>query len=308
MEAADLPSPPCHNVDPADPVAVDTAEPVAVGPAPPKHQRWSRAEDDRRNQRTVELLIQAADESLAEADRQHCVELAVEINLPMAEALARRYRSAGEDLDDLIQVARLGLLQAVKRFNPETGNFAAFAVPTITGEIKRHFRDHFWSTPRPPRRLQELHRQANDAWTDLAQETGHTPDTAELADRLDAHPDDVREAMATSPFVSTSLDTPATDTMSAASEWIGTPEPGFQAVEDALERIQLNKHLRRAIAQLSETDRLILHRRFGQNRKQIEIAAELGISQMSISRHLTKITQTLRDKLTADGVSPTSVN
>lgn len=326
MEAADLSSSRFDNVDPAvavdpdvvgdpagvldpagivDPVGVvgpavvvepaGPVGPVAHGAAPPKHRRWSRAEDDRRNQRTVELLARVRDESLAEADRQCCLDLAVELNLPMAEALAWRYRSAGEDLDDLIQVARLGLIQALKRFNPDFGNFAAFAVPTIAGEIKRHFRDHFWSTPRPPRRLQELHHQANQAWSDLAQQTGHLPNTTELADRLGEPPDQVREAMATSPFNSASLDAP-TDTVPAASERIGTPEPGFEAVEDALERAQLTKQLRRAIADLSPTDRLILHLRFGQNRKQSEIAAEIGgVSQMSISRRLTKIIHTLRE-------------
>lgn len=275
---------------------------IAVASAGSARRRWSRAEDERRNQCTVELLTKARDESLPAAARQHCLDLAVELNLPIAEALARRYRSRGEDLEDLIQVARLGLIQAAKRFSPEIGEFVAFAVPTIAGEIKRHFRDHFWSTPRPPRRLQGLHREAIDAWSEVAQETGHIPTTAEIASRLGANVEEVREAMATSPFNSASLDAP-TDTVPTAGDWIGTPDPGFEAVDDAMERAQVTEQLRKAIAELSETDRLILHMRFGQNCKQSAIAAELGISQMSVSRRLTKITQVLREKLCAEQLS-----
>lgn len=163
MEAGEFP---CSEPD------IDQAESDTVKPVQPWPRRWSRAHHKRRNETTVELLSRARDESVSQAERQQCIDLAVELNLPIAEALARRYRSRGEDLDDLIQVARLGLIQAVHRFSPDIGNFAAFAVPTITGEIKRHFRDHFWSTPRPPRRLQNLHREAVHAWSAVAQETG----------------------------------------------------------------------------------------------------------------------------------------
>lgn len=288
MEAAEFPSTGSHQAG--------EARPVAIGRAQSLTRRWSRAEDERRNDRTVELLRRAGDESVPRSERQQCIDLAVELNLPIAEALARRYRSRGEDLDDLIQVARLGLIQAVHRFSPEMGNFAAFAVPTITGEIKRHFRDHFWSTPRPPRRLQSLHREAVDAWSDVAQETGRIPTTAEIAGRLGAHPDEVREALTANPLNSSSLDA-ATETVPSAANWIGTLDPGFEAVDDELERAQLTNRLQSAIAELSEQDRLILHMRFKHNCRQSAIAAELGISQMSVSRRLTKITQVLHTKL-----------
>lgn len=248
------------------------------------------------NRRTIELLSQAKDESLPEAERQRYLNLAVELNLPIAEALARRYRSRGEDLEDLVQVARLGLIQAAVRFSPDTGNFAAFAVPTITGEIKRHFRDHFWTVPRPPRRLQELHHDVAAAWSDLAQEFGRTPTAAEIADRLGADLDQVREAMTTSPFNAASLDAP-TQTARPASEWIGSPDPGFEAVEDALEHAQVGERLQSAIADLSDDDRLILQMRFGENCRQSDIAAVLGISQMSVSRRLTRIIRRLQRQL-----------
>lgn len=279
------------------------AHSTSLAPMQPKvqsqRQGWSRADDELRNQRTVELIGRAHDASMSAAERQQYFDMAVELNLPIAEALARRYRSRGEDLDDLIQVARLGLIQAVKRFSPEIGSFAAFAVPTISGEIRRHFRDHFWSTPRPPRRLQGLHREAIDAWSQVAQENGRIPTTAEIARHLEANEDDVRAAMVTSPFNSASLDAP-TDSAAAASDRIGEPDPGFDAVDDALEHAQLCEQLRAALDELSEQDRLILRRRFEQNWKQSDIAAELGTSQMSVSRRLTKITQQLRTRLSTE--------
>lgn len=291
MEAAELPC--------LDSSTLEPQTSMPTGSDQPRTRRWSRSEDEWRNQRTIELLSRARDESLSETDRQYWLNLAVELNLSIAESLARRYRSRGEDLDDLIQVARLGLVQAVKRFSPEIGNFVAFAVPTIAGEIKRHFRDHFWSTPRPPRRLQDLHQEAAAAWSDVAQECGHTPTAAEVANRLGANQQDVREAMAATPIISTTLDT-LTEASPAASAWLGTPDPGFEAVDDALERDQLRKRLMFVIADLADTDRQILWLRFGRNCTQSAIAAELGISQMSVSRRLAKITQVLREKLSTE--------
>ncbi len=259
--------------------------------------RRTESEAERRNRRTAELLGHSKDETLSEAERQHYIDLAVQLNLPIADSLARRYRSRGEDLDDLIQVARLGLVQAASRFSPESGEFLSFAVPTITGEIKRHFRDHCW-TVRPPRRIQELHSEVTAAWSQLAQERAHTPTSAEIADWLGMNREDVLEAMANSTFNSASLD--ATDgTSNAAKDRLGTPDPGFDGVEDELERTQLMQEVQSACAQLSEEDRRILQMRFGENCTQSVIAAELGISQMSVSRRLTKITKILRQELKA---------
>ena len=285
----------------AVPAAVAT-QPRVV-PAPSVHVgriettvgRRNESEVERRNRRTAELLGLSKDETLSEAERQHYIDQAVRLNLPIADSLARRYRSRGEDLDDLIQVARLGLVQAATRFSPENGEFLSFAVPTITGEIKRHFRDHCW-TVRPPRRIQELHSEVTAAWSQLAQERAHTPTPAEIADWLGMDREEVLEAMANSSFNSASLD--ATDgTSSAAKDRLGTPDLGFDGVDDALERAQLMTEVRSACANLSEEDRRILQMRFGQNCTQSVIAAELGISQMSVSRRLTKITKILRQEL-----------
>lgn len=260
---------------------------VPVTAAPPRKTSPKPAaglsEVERRNQRTAELL--------ARGD----IELAVKINLPIADSLARRYRSRGEDLDDLIQVARLGLIQAANRFNPDNGEFLSFAVPTITGEIKRHFRDHCW-TVRPPRRIQELHSEVTAAWSELAQEQARTPTPADVADWLGMDRAEVLEAMANSTFNSASLD--ATDgTSTAAKDRLGTPDPGFDDVEESLERDQLMGEVRRACRRLTAEDRKILQMRFGEGCTQSVIAEELGISQMSVSRRLAKITKMLRQEL-----------
>lgn len=114
-----------------------------------------QAADELRKRRTLELLERARDDLLPEAKRQVCIDMAVQLNLPIAEALLRRYQPRGEDLDDLIRVARLGLFQAVTRFSPDIGEFEPFAVATMAGEIKQHFRDR-WRGPAPHRRIQEL--------------------------------------------------------------------------------------------------------------------------------------------------------
>lgn len=254
------------------------------------------AERQLRNRHTAELLTRARDGSLSETERQQSIDAAVQLNLPIAESLARRYQARGEDLEDLIQVARLGLVQATARFSPEIGEFDAFAVPTIAGEIKRHFRDHFWSAPRPPRRIQELRHNVMTVWSEVAQEHGHTPTTAEIASVLGADQEAVREAMAASPFASASLDATEENTHPASSR-IGTTDPGFDDVNDALERCQLLGQLQAAITGLSEQDQLILRMRYFENCSQSVIAAELGTSQMSISRRLAKIIAGLRQKL-----------
>lgn len=270
-----------------------------------RKRRWDDAERHERNRRTAELLIRATDRSLSDAERQQCIDAAVQLNLSIAEFLARRYQARGEDLEDLIQVARLGLVQAVTRFDPDVGEFDAFAIPTIAGEIKRHFRDHFWTVPRPPRRVQELHHEVMAAWPELAQEYGRTPTTVEIATSLGVDREEVREAMAASPFASASLDATEENTHPATSR-IGTTDPGFDDVDNALERSQLLGQLRAAITELSEEDCLILRMRFLEGCSQSVIAAELGTSQMSVSRRLTKITATLRQKLDSEQLSETA--
>ncbi|WP_168207568.1 sigma-70 family RNA polymerase sigma factor [Microlunatus elymi] len=219
----------------------------------------------------------------------------MKLNLPIADSLARRYRSRGEDLDDLIQVARMGLMQAVHRYQPDNGAFLPFAVPTITGELKRHFRDHCW-TVRPPRRLQELHSEVAAAWSELAQQQSATPSVADIAQWLGADRAEVLEAMRSNAFSSASLDT--TEGMVGAADVIGAADPGFEEVEDTEERRQLLGEVQAACQRLSRQDRNLLRMRFEEGSSQSAIAAELGISQMSVSRRLRKITKNLRMDIT----------
>lgn len=250
---------------------------------------------DNRDRRTAEWLALAKDESISEAERQELLERAVKINLPIADSLARRYRSRGEDLDDLVQVARIGLMHAVHRYQPENGAFLPFAVPTITGELKRHFRDHCW-TVRPPRRLQELHSEVTAAWSELAQLQSASPTVDQIADWLGADRTEVLEAMRSNAFSSASLDT--TDGIARASAVIGTMDPGFEEVEDGEERRQQLREVQGACERLSVEDRELLRMRFGDGSSQSAIAAELGISQMSVSRRLRKVTRNLRLDIT----------
>ena len=268
---------------------------------PPDQQRSPRAHPEhqhdanRRDRRTAEWLARAKADGVSEAERQRLLELAVKINLPIADSLARRYRSRGEDLDDLTQVARMGLMHAVHRYQPENGAFLPFAVPTITGELKRHFRDHCW-TVRPPRRLQELHSEVASAWSELAQQQSSTPTVDEIAGWLGADRSEVLEAIRSNAFSSASLDT--TDGLAGARDVVGAPDPGFEEVEDGEERRQLMREVRGACRRLSREDRELLRMRFEEGSSQSAIAAQLGISQMSVSRRLRKITKNLRLDIT----------
>lgn len=269
----------------ADSAPSNTEVPVAVD---------ARSESARREQQTIELLSRARDEQTDEVESQQCRDLAVRINLPVADGLARRYRSRGEDLDDLVQVARLGLVHAVNRFDPDSGAFLSFAVPTITGEIKRHFRDHCW-TVRPPRRLQELHSEVMAGWSELAQERATTPTPKEIAEWLGADRADVNEVMHSNAFTSSSLDNPEAPAWTASA--IGLSDDGFEAVEDAMEHEDLMRQVRTACDMLSEEDRQLLTMRFVDSCSQSVIAEKLGISQMSVSRRLRKITKALREEV-----------
>jgi RNA polymerase sigma-B factor len=253
-----------------------------------------RNDSARREQQTIELLTRARDVNTSEAERQQCRDLAVQLNLSVADGLARRYRSRGEDLDDLVQVARLGLVHAVNRFDPDNGAFLSFAVPTITGEIKRHFRDHCW-TVRPPRRLQELHSEVMAGWSDLAQEQAATPTAQQIADWIGADRADVSEVLHSNAFTSSSLDNAEAPAWAAAA--IKVSDSGFDAVDDALEHEDLMRQVRATCEKLTEDDLRLLRMRFVDSCSQSVIAEQLGISQMSVSRRLRKITKTLREEI-----------
>jgi RNA polymerase sigma-B factor len=207
----------------------------------------------------------------------------VQSNLAMGEALARRFRGRGESEDDLRQVALLGLVKAVERFDPSRGSpFTSFAVPTILGELRRHFRDRGWAV-RVPRRLQELHLRLEPAAADLAQELGRPPRPSEVADHLGVSEEEVLDAMeAGGLYRSSSLDAPVGDESGVSlGATMGDRDPEYGLAERRSE-------VRALLDVLPAREQLIVYLRFFEGRTQTEIAERVGISQMHVSRLLSR--------------------
>jgi RNA polymerase sigma-B factor len=220
----------------------------------------------------------------------------VALHLPLVEHLARRFRNRGEPLDDLVQVGTIGLIKAVDRFDSERGvEFSTFATPTIVGEIKRWFRDKGWSI-RVPRRLQEMRLSLVAATGDLTQELGRSPTVAELAHRLSVDADAVLEGLESANAYSTvSLDArdPAALDGPSAGDLLGGDD-------EALATVEFRESLRPLLAALAPRERRIVMLRFFRQMTQTQIAADLGMSQMHVSRLLARSLATLRDGLTAE--------
>jgi RNA polymerase sigma-B factor len=216
--------------------------------------------------------------------------------LPFAGRLARRYRGRGEPLEDLEQVARLGLIKAVDRYDPDRGSFTAYAVITITGELKRHFRDHTWGV-RAPRRVQDLRLELARATALLTAALARAPTATELARRLEVSEQAVLEAMAwEADSTVASLNAPVDDSGHELSDLVGGADHELDLVDDRLTVAGL-------LMRLPARERRILALRFYGNRTQSEIAAELGISQMHVSRLLSRALSWLREAMLCDTAS-----
>ena len=215
----------------------------------------------------------------------------VEDNLGLAHALARRYSERGESLDALTQVALVGLVKAVERFEPERGlAFSSFAAPTIEGELKRHFRDRRWAL-RMPRRLQEISLEVTRSVASLAQRYGRSPTIGEIARDTGLTEEDVLEGLeAGRAAVASSLDTasPANDDEGGSADRLGQSD-----VE--LERVEQRLTVSRLLARLPQREREIVTLRFYDGWTQSQIAARFGLSQMQISRLLAQSLERLRD-------------
>ena len=220
----------------------------------------------------------------------------VRLNLPLVDHLARRFCNRGEPLDDLTQVGTIGLLKAVDRFEPQRGvEFSTYATPTIVGEIKRHFRDRGWSI-RVPRRLQEMRLELVSATAELTQQLGRSPTVAELAERLKVDQDSVLEGLESANAYSTlSLDAPDTreDISATMAQALGIDD-------DALGHVEYRESLRPLLAGLDPRDRRILLLRFFHGMTQSQIATEIGMSQMHVSRLLSRTLVRLREGLLED--------
>jgi len=236
-----------------------------------------------------------------EAERERIRERLVEGYTDLVYFLARKFQNRGEPLDDIVQVGFLGLIKAIERFDPALGNeFTTFATPTVTGEIKRYFRDKGWAI-RFPRRLQELYQQVVRTNEALKNELNRQPTVAEVAERLNVPADDVLEAMEMSTaYTPVSIDaTPGGadgEEGRRLAESIGGEDPN-------LDRVELQDVLSRAMEHLNPRERAILAMRFYDELSQSEIAKRLGISQMHVSRLQRAAQEQLRQYLAENPAS-----
>jgi RNA polymerase sigma-B factor len=212
--------------------------------------------------------------------------------LPLARQLARRYQRGNEPLDDLIQVASIGLVKAVDRFDPSRGAaFSSYAVPTILGELKRYFRDVGWAV-HVPRGMQERVMSVNQAMTRLARDFGRSPTAGEVAELLDEPLEQVLEAMeAAIAYDAVSLDAPSRVT---DEEGADTYADSVGAVDERYELVEYAAAIAPTVKALPERDRLVLRLRFDEDLTQLEIAQRIGVSQMHVSRLIRRALTRLR--------------
>ena len=247
--------------------------------------------------RAAEILAALSVAPAGHPSRAALRDKAIEAWLPLARHLAHRYAGRGEPTDDLIQTANVGLIKAVDKFDPERGvDFAGYAIPTIIGEIKRHFRDRTWSI-RVPRRLQELRLAITEANATLTHTLGRSPTVADIATHLSVTEEDVLEGLeGARAYNATSLSTPiSADGSTELGDTLGGEDYEFELAET---RVALGP----ALAKLDDREQKILTLRFYGNLTQSQIADQIGISQMHVSRLLTKALTKLRSELAGDTI------
>ena len=269
------------------------AEVTARHSSPPSASRSATlpAEGRERARRTDGIVADLRAVPPESSDSRSLTATLIETNAGVARSMASRYRNRGIELDDLEQVALLGLTKAAQRFDPSAGHdFLSYAVPTIRGELRRHFRDSGWMV-RPPRRVQDLQARISRAQDELESRLGRSPRPTEVAAHLDTELEDVVEALtADGCFTPTSLDGPVGDGSSSLGDLLGFED---RAVVAAEARIVLEP----VVGKLSPRDRRILHLRFVEERTQQEIADEIGLTQAQVSRVLTRILAGLKADL-----------
>ena len=257
----------------------------------------SFAERDAETAALFEDLARAS----SDEERHRVIEKIAELYLGLCTTMANRYSGRGIEFDDLVQVARLALVKSIHRYQPGHGpSFAAYAVPTISGELKRWFRDRGWAV-RPPRRLQELRATVQAARTSFEQEIGTEPTDAELADSLGLSVEQVREAASASTgFRALSLDcAPTDDTRPSLEAFLACPDEDLETADD---RVCLTE----VLTTLDEQERELLLLRYVEGMTQREIGEMRGVSQMQVSRTLRRIIGRLQDQL-ADTIDDDAV-
>ncbi|MFE9297558.1 RNA polymerase sigma factor SigF [Streptomyces niveus] len=229
-------------------------------------------------------------------EHQYVRNTLIELNLALVRYAATRFRNRSDQMEDIVQVGTIGLIKAIDRFElSREVEFATFAVPYIVGEIKRFFRDTSWAV-HVPRRLQELRIDLAKATDELSQRLDRAPTTAELAEHLDLDENEIIEGVvASNGYTAGSIDMPSDDTAESSSplsDRLGAPDAQLEAAEN----VQALKPL---IDELDDREKWILQMRFGAEMTQSEIGQELGVSQMHVSRLLSRITGRLREGLLA---------
>src|SRR5215207_9185895 len=233
-------------------------------------------------ERTHDLLIAA--QTAGPVKRQRMLDEVVTSHLWLAETLARRFMHRGEDNEDLMQVACIGLVEACRRFDPQQGSFVGFAVPTITGVLKRYFRDHGWVI-RPPRPTQELATIIWRQWPVLVQQMGALPGVRELAEELGEPVGAVQQArFASQGYSASSIDAAMSRGICFCSD----------ETEEDIDRAEARLIIDEVLTQLNEDERRLIQLRYYEQRSQSEIAEEIGTSQMQVSRLLSKLLVKMR--------------
>ena len=263
-------------------------------PAPPDPVRDFRAARiDLTRRRSAELFAELRGADVSTVTYAGCRDSLVELHLPLVEHCARRFRNRGEPFEDLVQVGTIGLIKSVDRFDTDRGvEFSTYATPTIIGEIKRYFRDKGWAI-RVPRRLQELRMHIGAATAELSQSLGRSPTPRELAEAIGCTVEEIVEGIESSNAYSTlSLDATddSEDGPSSMLNAIGIDDAG-------LEHVEIRESIKPLLEQLEPREKKILLLRFFKNLTQSQIAEEIGVSQMHVSRLLTRTLEQLRASL-----------
>jgi RNA polymerase sigma-B factor len=242
-------------------------------------------------ERSHALFDELGDESTPKERRALCREELVQLHLPLVDHCARRFANRGEPLDDLVQVGTIGLIKSVDRFDTERGvEFSTYATPTIIGEIKRYFRDKGWAI-RVPRRLQELRMSISSVTGDLSQELGRSPTPREIAEKLGVGVEQVMEGLESANAYSTlSLDAGETNEDGGSLSMLDT----LGMDDEALAHVEIRESIKPLIEQLPSREKKILMLRFFRGMTQSQIAAEIGVSQMHVSRLLNRTLEQLR--------------
>jgi RNA polymerase sigma-B factor len=257
--------------------------------------RSSRSKSDDSYDDVVEMFVVLRTMPAESHEYRRQRECIVSRCLPLADHVARHFGRRGEGLDDLTQVARMGLMNAINRFDPDKGpSFIGFAIPTMMGEVRRYFRDYSWSM-RVPRRLRELHVQIGRATSDLAQRLGRAPTATEPSEELGVTREEIVECLvAGDAYQLESLDAPVGSDDSGNSrsvaDKVGSVDPHINHITD-------REAVRSLVGTLPAREREVLYMRFFESMTQSQIAERIGVSQMQVSRILASTLESLRDRL-----------